>query len=187
MKLMGRLQMMYLKPILKHGLLKERFSAIVTDALRAEYLEREGYEVQVLEFIDMEHTPKNILIRAIDTGKKERIVRESRIVKHFLNVEPTLTSPWYAEGLDKRGHRMNIKNKLKEAGILIGVFIVAVLVFSYLTNKGNDNMTADIGTATFPKIGFDCGGYGINAVPGYAQSWIFRRFATRSHQSYPET
>lgn len=65
---------------------------------------------------------------------------------------------------------MNIKNKLKEAGILIGVFIVAVLVFSYFTNKGNDNMTADIGTATFPKIGFDCGGYGINAVPGYAQS-----------------
>lgn len=64
---------------------------------------------------------------------------------------------------------MNIKNKLKEAGILIGVFIVAVLVFSYFTNKGNDNMTADIGTATFPKIGFDCGGYGINAVPGYAQ------------------
>lgn len=65
---------------------------------------------------------------------------------------------------------MNIKNKLKEAGILIGVFIVAVLVFSYFTNKGNDNMTADIGTATFPKIGFGCGGYGINAVPGYAQS-----------------
>ena len=65
---------------------------------------------------------------------------------------------------------MNIKNKLKEAGIMIGVFIVAVLVFSYFTNKGNDNMTADIGTATFPKIGFDCGGYGINAVPGYAQS-----------------
>lgn len=65
---------------------------------------------------------------------------------------------------------MNIKNKLKEAGILIGVFIVAVLVFSYFTNKGNDNMTTDIGTATFPKIGFDCGGYGINAVPGYAQS-----------------
>ena len=61
---------------------------------------------------------------------------------------------------------MNIKNKLKEAGILIGVFIVAVLVFSYFTNKGNDNMTADIGTATFPKIGFDCGGYGRTAVPG---------------------
>ena len=79
-----------LKPILKHGLLKERFSAIVTDALRAEYLEREGYEVQVLEFIDMEHTPKNILIRAIDTGKKGKNSKRIRDCEAFLNVEPTL-------------------------------------------------------------------------------------------------
>ena len=79
-----------LKPILKHGLLKERFSAIVTDALRAEYLEREGYEVQVLEFIDMEHTPKNILIRAIDTGKKGKNSKRIKDCETFLNVEPTL-------------------------------------------------------------------------------------------------
>ena len=79
-----------LKPILKHGLLKERFSAIVTDALRAEYLEREGYEVQVLEFIDMEHTPKNILIRAIDTGKKGKNSKRNKDCETFLNVEPTL-------------------------------------------------------------------------------------------------
>ena len=79
-----------LKPILKHGLLKERFSAIVTDALRAEYLEREGYEVQVLEFIDMEHTPKNILIRAIDTGKKGKNSKRIKDCEAFLNVEPTL-------------------------------------------------------------------------------------------------
>ena len=79
-----------LKPILKHGLLKERFSAIVTDALRAEYLEREGYEVQVLEFIDMEHTPKNILIRAIDTGKKGKNRKRIKDCETFLNVEPTL-------------------------------------------------------------------------------------------------
>ena len=45
-------------------------SALITDALRAEYLEGEGYDAQILEFIDMEHTPKNILIRAIKTGKK---------------------------------------------------------------------------------------------------------------------
>ncbi|MEE0626874.1 MAG: SAM-dependent methyltransferase [Lachnospiraceae bacterium] len=79
-----------LKPILKHGLLKERFSAIVTDALRAEYLEREGYEVQVLEFIDMEHTPKNILIRAIDIGKKGKNSKRIKDCEAFLNVEPTL-------------------------------------------------------------------------------------------------
>lgn len=53
------------KPLLKYGIIKERFSALVTDALRAEYLEAQDYSVQMLEFIDMEHTPKNILIRAV--------------------------------------------------------------------------------------------------------------------------
>lgn len=53
-----------LAPIMKYGLLKERFAALVTDGLRAEYLESMGYDTQVLEFIDMEHTPKNILLRA---------------------------------------------------------------------------------------------------------------------------
>lgn len=47
-----------LSPIMNYGLLKERMAALVTDGLRAEYLKREGYDVQVLEFIDMEHTPK---------------------------------------------------------------------------------------------------------------------------------
>lgn len=53
-----------LQPVLKYGLLKERMSAILTDAIRANMLESMGYETQVLEFIDMEHTPKNVLIRA---------------------------------------------------------------------------------------------------------------------------
>lgn len=51
--------------LLKHGLLRERFAALATDALRAEYLEAAGYNVQLLEFVDAEHTPKNLLIRAI--------------------------------------------------------------------------------------------------------------------------
>lgn len=54
----------FLKPVLKYGLLKERMSALLTDAIRANMLENLGYDTQVLEFIDMEHTPKNILIRA---------------------------------------------------------------------------------------------------------------------------
>ena len=54
----------FLKPVLKYGLLKERMSALLTDAIRANVLENIGYDTQVLEFIDMEHTPKNILIRA---------------------------------------------------------------------------------------------------------------------------
>lgn len=54
-----------LGPLLKYGILKERFAALLTDALRGNLLEQEGYEVQILEFIDMEHTPKNLLIRAV--------------------------------------------------------------------------------------------------------------------------
>jgi len=46
-------------------LLRERFAAIATDAIRADCLEKSGYSVQVLEFIDMSHTPKNILLRAV--------------------------------------------------------------------------------------------------------------------------
>ncbi|MBQ6779826.1 MAG: SAM-dependent methyltransferase [Treponema sp.] len=59
-------------PLLKHGILKERFSALATDALRAEYLEAAGYKVQVLEFIDISHTPKNLLIRAVKKQEAER-------------------------------------------------------------------------------------------------------------------
>jgi SAM-dependent methyltransferase len=54
-----------LQPLLKHGILRERFAAMATDALRAQWLETQGYHATIVEFIDMEHTPKNILIRAI--------------------------------------------------------------------------------------------------------------------------
>lgn len=56
--------------MLQHGLIKERFSALATDSMRAELLSLVGYDAQLLEFIDMENTPKNILIRAYHTGKK---------------------------------------------------------------------------------------------------------------------
>ncbi|MFC5652830.1 class I SAM-dependent methyltransferase [Paenibacillus solisilvae] len=64
-----------LKPLLSHGLLKERFSALATDAVRAQLLDVLGYKTQLLEFIDPEHTPKNMLIRAVrgaaaDTKRK---------------------------------------------------------------------------------------------------------------------
>ena len=59
-----------LQPVLRYGLLKERMAALITDGLRASMLEEQGYRVQVLEFIDMEHTPKNILLRAIKEPEK---------------------------------------------------------------------------------------------------------------------
>ena len=61
----AQIQSDFLKPVLKYGILKERMSALLTDAIRANMLESLGYDTQVLEFIDMEHTPKNILIRAV--------------------------------------------------------------------------------------------------------------------------
>ena len=54
-----------LRPLLKYGIVRERFSALVTDCVRAEILEQAGYAVQILEYIDMEGTPKNLLIRAV--------------------------------------------------------------------------------------------------------------------------
>ena len=59
-----------LQPVLKYGLIKERMSALLTDAIRANLLEEAGYQVQVLEFIDMEHTPKNILLRAVNPADR---------------------------------------------------------------------------------------------------------------------
>ena len=80
-----------LVPVMDYGLLRERFAALATDGLPAKYLEREGYETQVLEFIDMEHTPKNILIRAVKTGRKnQRAAEEIKKCTEFLVAEPAL-------------------------------------------------------------------------------------------------
>ena len=77
-----------LAPVMDYGLLRERFAALVTDGLRAKYLERAGYETQVLEFIDMEHTPKNILLRAVKRNgdKIKNTAAESAAVRR----SPTL-------------------------------------------------------------------------------------------------
>lgn len=80
--------------ILQYGLIKERMSALITDALRAQMLEKQGYETQILEFIDMEHTPKNILIRAVKkSGMQKRKNQKNPSVEdmcEFLNISPTL-------------------------------------------------------------------------------------------------
>lgn len=93
-ELNGQIENEMLKPILKYGLLKERIAALVTDGLRAELLEQAGYHVQVLEFIDMEHTPKNILLRAVweDKKKTEKSGESLRGCMDFLHVQPTLAA-----------------------------------------------------------------------------------------------
>lgn len=94
-ELNGQMKNEILEPMMKYGLLKERFAALVTDGLRAEYLESAGYHVQVLEFIDMEHTPKNILLRAVKQtgqpeGEKQKKLECIQKCEEFLQVSPTL-------------------------------------------------------------------------------------------------
>lgn len=71
-ELFGQIESSDLQPMLRHGILKERFAAMATDSLRALALEAVGYKTQVIEFIDMEHTPKNILIRGVKTDSNPR-------------------------------------------------------------------------------------------------------------------
>ena len=66
-----------LQPVLQYGILKERMAAIMTDAVRANLLTAKGYDTQILEFIDIEHTPKNLLIRAVYTGKDSENAAEA--------------------------------------------------------------------------------------------------------------
>lgn len=96
-----------LEPVLRYGLLKERMAALITDGLRAQYLEREGYEAQILEFIDMEHTPKNILIRAVKRNQKadqKESVRRQQIEASIRKCEAELrVSPTLGRLLDNQG------------------------------------------------------------------------------------
>lgn len=83
-----------LEPVLKYGLIKERMAALMTDAIRANLLEEKGYDTQILEFIDMEHTPKNILIRAVKRKNIKYVNKNNKQtldgLEKFLNVNPTL-------------------------------------------------------------------------------------------------
>jgi len=83
-----------LSPVFEYGLIKERTAALFTDGLRAGLLECIGYNTQILEFIDMEHTPKNILIRAVKNQKKSGTNQEKlaqlKNCMNALNVSGTL-------------------------------------------------------------------------------------------------
>lgn len=90
-EIFGQIKNESMSPLLKHGILKERLSSLVTDSVRGNILEILGYSVQFVEFIDMEHTPKNIMIRAIYNGKRnEKALKEFQIFKEFWNINPYL-------------------------------------------------------------------------------------------------
>ena len=75
-----------LAPLLKYGLIKERTAALFTDAIRGNLLEAAGYQTQILEFIDMEHTPKNILLRAVRKQKPN----DEKLQENLKEIEPPL-------------------------------------------------------------------------------------------------
>ena len=90
-----------MQPVFAYGVLKERIAALMTDGLRAQMLEMAGYETQILEFIDMEHTPKNLLIRAVYTGKKKENGERLRACLDAYHLHPTLDGLWLQGGMEK--------------------------------------------------------------------------------------
>lgn len=104
-----------LSPMLSYGIIKERFSALATDAMRADLLCQVGYDAQILEFIDMEHTPKNLLIRAVK--KAEGMARRTKN-KEYEQFRSFIGSQLTLEKLlsnDLEGTKVNrVKNEAKE-------------------------------------------------------------------------
>ena len=77
--------------LLEYGIIKERVSALLTDAIRADILSDMGYRVDVIEFIDFEHSPKNIMLRAVRTGKRgEKKIERAKMLSQQYGFEQTL-------------------------------------------------------------------------------------------------
>lgn len=92
-ELYGQLSSKLLEGLLHYGVLRERLAALVTDAARAQLLEMHGYSTQILEFIDSAHTPKNLLIRAVQGNseeKKNQAVQRLHDLKKTLSINPSL-------------------------------------------------------------------------------------------------
>jgi len=90
-------------PMMKYGIIKEKLSSLITDSLRANVLEIMGYRTQVLEFIDMEHTPKNIMIRAFfeDTTKIDKVVKQYKQFKNEWQISPYIEEAFGKSLTDK--------------------------------------------------------------------------------------
>jgi len=80
--------------MLKHGLIKERFSALLTDAIRAEVLENAGYRVDCLEFVGLDASPKNLMLRAVkadfpaeDNSEIERLLKKYGVRQTLLQLQ----------------------------------------------------------------------------------------------------
>ncbi|MCF0110319.1 MAG: SAM-dependent methyltransferase [Erysipelotrichaceae bacterium] len=81
-------------PLLDYGIIKERYSALVTDTLRAKIVEAVGYRVQILEFIDIQHSPKNLLLRCVKIKNPDKPEVPEEILNWIdgMRLHPTLLS-----------------------------------------------------------------------------------------------
>ena len=87
----GQIESTLLAPLLRHGLAKERLASLVTDTLRAQLLELQGYRTQLVEFVPLEHTAKNVLIRAVKGAPAEAEARRAyEELRDSLGLEPAL-------------------------------------------------------------------------------------------------
>lgn len=93
-ELNGQMQSDTYSILTRYGIVKERTAALMTDAIRGNLLEYVGYKTQLLEFVDLSHTPKNILIRAvkstIDSKTRKIRLEEAMNLCQAFNLEPTL-------------------------------------------------------------------------------------------------
>ena len=83
--------------MLKYGIIRDKFTELLTDALRGLKLEAAGYAVDMIEFTSLEHTSKNIMIRAIrtstndmETASMKKVSSEYEALKKFYNVNPAI-------------------------------------------------------------------------------------------------
>lgn len=86
-ELYAQIQNDTLTTLLRHGIMKERMAALVTDAARAELLSAVGYPTQLLEFIDLEHSPKNLMLRSRRDLSPQR---QSQAWDNYLKLKNTL-------------------------------------------------------------------------------------------------
>lgn len=83
------------QPMLKHGIIKDKFTELLTNSLRGLKLEAAGYDVNMIEFTSLEHTAKNVMIKAVmpereNASAKEKASQEYEALKKFYNVKPTI-------------------------------------------------------------------------------------------------
>ena len=83
------------EPMLKHGIIKDKFTELLTDSLRGLRLESCGYRVNMMEFTSLEHTSKNIMIKAVraenpNTDSMQRALKEYEEIRSFYSVHPTI-------------------------------------------------------------------------------------------------